>query len=419
MNILSCFIIASLSLFALERGVELVPEAPWTMVHRLNDLQEQHGERFVSNAINSCRHIWSLRDRGLGLSKSELFELVVFIETTMPQHISQGRFYMRKELTGLARTIEYDPETERVFIHLKTHGIDPVGRGRYKHVTCSIMYSSLSSQLVANCILHEHLTDRVLQAVARESFALRVLSGASGVAETYAICRHEKKRGGKQVVSFIQRLYRGGTLKKYIAAHSPTTPTLVSLMRDYVHALEEMHAKNILHNDLHTGNLLVSHNGISTSGVLIDFGHAMHVLQAKNRLPKIQATYRRNPPEVYVEPNDQINLKATDLYALGISFYDLYFQEPASWALKEKFAKERMQLILENENARREFHAKLLQDLQTALEHKRQAYAEDPCAGIIIQMCDPDPKKRGSARHIRKKLDRLLSTFTKGTTSCE
>ena len=126
------------------------PKAPvFANDQRRLECIEAYGEPLLKQVVDTCEAIWKLPS-SLGLKDNELFEMVLFIETKLHAEIGAGNFYLKKEKTHLARTIEYDPESKCTFIHLKTHGVHQLGKGWHKKVTRSILYHAKSPEIVAN-----------------------------------------------------------------------------------------------------------------------------------------------------------------------------------------------------------------------------------------------------------------------------
>lgn len=94
-----------------------------TAVNSIGDVSfeaRQRIEQFVANN----------RDGAFGLSEVSARQIAEFIERRLSEYTRTGNYYIRKEVTGLPNTVEYDPLTKKVFIHLKTHGgVALIGEG--------------------------------------------------------------------------------------------------------------------------------------------------------------------------------------------------------------------------------------------------------------------------------------------------
>jgi serine/threonine protein kinase len=364
---------------------------------------EQDSEQ-VTRAKQACATILHTLPP-CGLKEHELYAITHFIEHGLKKQIEKGNFYLNKEKTKLARTIEYDPETKRVFIHLKTHHVDAIGKGFHKKVTRSILYDIDSPELVANSTMSEVNT--------KEIKYLKKTMGAKGLAETYAITTHSKKGSNKTVRSIIQKLYSGGTLYHFQHnAHELTEREKLVVCRDLLQGLESLHDKDIVHRDLHGNNVLLHRNQNSISAVIIDLGQAKNAEKAKKETPLIQIPKRFNPAESFWRKDDKIDAKAIDLYGLGMNLYHLYYGVAPEWAPHDAFKK--IQHLSDDKKIK--FRKELIEKTEKVLNKRRKELennnSEYALLGkIVIQMCDPHKKGRGTAREHRLALDALIKTM--------
>lgn len=362
-----------------------------------------------------CDQILQLRP-SLGITKQELSDIVDYIETELPNAIGKGNYYLRKEETGLCRTIEYDPVSKLTFIHLKTHGIEALGKGRYKRVTYSIKYDKTAPELVANCILIDDGSHRVKKSIAHELAVTTAYPDTEGLAATYALGKHTKKNSA-EVYSFIQKLYTGSSFKKYCLANRPAewSDTMLFLARDFAAGLEALHRLDLVHADLHRSNMLLDKKRDPRIGrermygVIIDFGHTQPAESAAKNRPRVEAGARHNPPEAFTPMEVPIDTKAIDVYALGLGLYDLYFGHSPEWALK-KYIRHVTKMNEEKKSATK---AALLAELSKQhklrmAELKNDGSVEDDFARLILQMVHPNPQRRGSALEIRNELSYLI-----------
>jgi serine/threonine protein kinase len=362
-----------------------------------------------------CDQILQLRPN-LGITKEELSSIVNYIETELPNAIQKGKYYLRKEETGLCRTIEYDPVSKLTFIHLKRHGINALGKGRYKRVTYSIKYDKTAPELVANCILIDDGTHRVKKSIQHELTVTTAYPDTEGLAATYAVGKHTKK-DASQVYSFIQKLYTGDSFKKYCIANRSTkwNDTMLFLARDFAAGLEALHRLDLVHADLHRSNMLL-HKKYDTRigrdrmcGVIIDFGHTQPSASAAKNRPRVEAGARHNPPEAFTALDVPLDTKAIDVYALGLGLYDLYFSRSPEWALK-KYIRNVTKMDEEKKAATRALLlAQLTKQRKIRLvELKNDGSVEDDFVRLILQMVHPNPKRRGRALEIRNELSYLI-----------
>jgi len=133
----------------------------------------------------------------------------------------------------------------------------------------------------------------------------------------------EKKR--KNIVKFIECFEENGTkylvleyipgqdLKSYIQI----VPNLqfISIAKEIVRAVKQIHAMGILHKDIKPSNLIVGDDGHI---YIIDFGTADKCNASKDEYPFVSKGF--SAPELY---RLEMLSKQTDIYSLGAIFYYL------------------------------------------------------------------------------------------------
>lgn len=340
--------------------------------------------------------IFALSDN-LGLTKQELFDLVTFIETVeLPTNC-----YLRKEETGLARTIER--VQNRTFIHLKTHGVAPIGKGFHKKVTLSIMYDRKHPELVANSV-----GDATLQ---HEAEILRTLNGAEGIVKTYAINSHQKRSGDK-VYSVIMKLYNTQTVRSTEFNLQKLTPIEeVYVARDLMKGLESLHAKRIAHRDLHTSNFILHRENGQISCAITDFGEATSFEEAKKAVPLVEFSGRFVPPESLVKGKHDVDIRKVEAFAVACGLYHLFFGREPSWCEEM----ERIGVHKMSSKKKKELSQYLTKKIKKTIEKRKNDLAKmsgkvKELGEVILKLLDPDPKKRYAPHKARELLDSVLVT---------
>ena len=396
--ILTVLIFASYFMFTFKQGS-----------YEKEALKTREDAQSLQRAQVALDRMWQLHDM-LGLTKEELLDIARYIEVKRHSMSAWDHNYLRKEKTHLARTIEYDPETKRFFIHLKKHGIRHLGSGQHKSVTRSIMYDDQRPELVANCVF--------LDKAQREIEITKKLCGKKGIIDTYAVGRH-KKKNGDNVVSLIQKLCNSGSFlhcqKKFKGL---STEEKISICRDILQGVEAMHALDLVHRDLHGKNILLHKDIDAKSGIrtisanLIDFGQTTSPEVAARAAPKVQIPRKYNPPEAFLCEPEEIDAKKVDLYAVGLNLYFFYFKKPPEWAVKEGF----LRISQMNKEEKEAFGKRLTLQIQDTIKKREQQIESRACKElqevilqeVILSLCHPSQKERGTARAAREKLDLLL-----------
>ncbi len=386
-----------------KRVSELVLRAKeWTSSDNAKRIIEKYGDTKLERMLMACENISKLSS-DIGLSNGELFKIAKYIETKLSHKLKKGKAYLRKDKTGLARTIEY--KSKRAFIHLKTHGVAPLGQGCHKKVTRSIMYAAHSPSIVANSV-----GDKTVKAEGR---VLKKLQGKEGIAATYALNEH-KKKSGKKVYSIISKLYNGHTVRSYEYNRSNLENRAEGayIGRDLMKGLESMHAKKLAHCDLHSGNFMVhrpAHGKVPVEAALIDFGQVVSFHKAKKMAPKIEVARQLVTPEALIKGKHRVDIRKIEAYAVGCSLYHLYFGSGPEWCEKMRaFNTKHM-----SKKGKKSLSKHLAREIRITLD-KRKNEIEQPdnkhkgLGKIILKLLDPNPKKRFTPYQARVMLDKVI-----------
>ncbi len=365
----------------------------------LDDLLRRHGESAAQRIFAGYNNIAPLADE-TALTPRQLFDIVKFIETDLKGKTKNGRAYLRKEKTGLARTLEY--ANGRTFIHLKTHGVELIGQGNHKRVTRSLMYANGGSTFVANCV-----GDNSVQ---HEGKILQRLKGLDGIAETYAVNSH-KKKSGKLVHSIMMKHYNGRTVRTYECSPELLTPLeKVKIARDLMKGLENVHSKKVAHRDLYSTNFYVSKDGSDISTVLADFGEATSFDKAKKMVPRVEVPSRFICPESLVKEKHRVDVRKIEAYAVGCSLYALYFGATPTWCeeltLNRKIRKY-------SKNQKKKLKQKLTRKIREDIKRKKAKILKSPgpykeFGEVILKLIDPNPKLRFAPHAARTRCEEII-----------
>jgi len=385
------------------KGTTLIqPYKGWASKNQIQKLVKTHGQERVDRVLLACENIWKLPEK-LGLGKKELFSMALYIETKLKGRVKKGEFYLRKEKTGLARTIEYDPKSHKTFIHLKTHNVNRVGKGCHKRVTLSIMYRAHTPEVVVNSVGDE--------TILREAKALKMLKGKPGIVPTYAMTQHVKKKTHEKVYSLIQKHYNAHSMRSYHERNAQITKKeCVKMAKDIFSGLEAMHEKRLAHLDLHRGNILCNRSSKGFECALIDFGQTRSFDAAKERVPQVEVPRRFVTPESLVKGKHRVDVRKIEVFAIGWNLLYLYFKKEPGWADNKKF----YELKKMSRHDKKKFQKELIHDINKSLKsasHKIRSRNKEwvTFGKMILKMCDVDPKKRQSATTLRKQLGVLLT----------
>jgi hypothetical protein len=133
---------------------------------------------------------------------------------------------------------------------------------------------------------------------------------------------------------FAMELIDGArTLDAYVRATNPDLRTLLALFATICDAVHHGHQKGVLHRDIKPANILINNQGVPK---VIDFGVARLAdanQQASHARTNTQAgdlvgTPAYLPPEAFEKGMHAVDIRA-DVYALGITLYELLARAPA------------------------------------------------------------------------------------------
>lgn len=387
----------------------------WASAHFLLSAYKNHGLEPLDRALKASIKIWKLEEN-LGITKEELYKIALYIETKLFNKVEKGQLYIKREKgadSRLPRTVEYDPKTDQIFIHLKTHGVPPIGSGWHKKCTRSIVYHTKHPELAANCVC--------LDDASKEIAFHKLLKGNEGLIHTYAVTEHIKEKTKKKVTSLLLKFYNAGSLRHHqYSKHDLTRKEQVMVARDLLLGLESLHKHDLVHRDLHGNNILVDRKHDSETGqekvtaAIIDFGQTKKTEETKQFAPEIQIPPRFNPPEAFKKEKARVSPKAADIYALGCNLYHLYYHIIPQWTEKGDFDKIGQMSNREKQKFKKNLKRRMVRYLdrrKERLAEKKQQGIDTPYdlfAKVILKMCHPIAKKRGTARELRQELDSIL-----------
>ncbi len=357
------------------------------------------------NAVLATKNIMSLPVQ-TGLSLTVAFPIALFAETSMISEVEKGKHFWDSHRFG--RELQYDRDHKHLFIHLGTHGVKPVGIGRMKVVTKTILYDRQNPEVMARGVSEAGCK--------REMYAMKKLVGLPHVLEAQALMRHKDPKSGKMLASIVTRIIRPGSLYNVLEKNSSWKLTLkerVKIACDIMKGISGMQEMNFAHCDLGVKNYFVKIRGTHPGhrkivAYVADFGRTIPIKTAKDS--PVQGNSRYMPPEaIYREKMHGKQYFNSDLFAVGCVFWQLYFGDLPPWSDSEYFKKEsvpkkhryRAKVYYIN-IFRHRIQEKYLSGI------KKKPTLKQGFLKIILQLTDPSPAKRGTAQKHHIALHRLL-----------
>ena len=194
--------------------------------------------------------------------------------------------------------------------------LSPLGSGGSG--TVYLARNKVSKQVVALKVLNSAMEDTKdgIRRFLQEAEIGQRLSHPN-IVEIFEAGNHEKTR-------FISMEYlKGQTLKDYLGERGRQTESeIFPLAVQIMAGLEAIHAQNIVHRDLKSGNVMVLENG---QVKIMDFGLArISALTTVENRDSLMGTL------AYMSPEQTIGKAVdhrSDLYALGVILYEMWFGE--------------------------------------------------------------------------------------------
>ncbi len=271
----------------------------------------------VKKTVSAILNLSSKKETGL--KKKDVKKLVKFIQKKLPT-LKSGPVYCKKNQFSIPRTIERT-EDGSIYIHLKSHGIDVLGKGYQKVATLSIKYNEDSPELVANCICDaglKHELDRQQK-----------IKGMEKLVSHFSHGEHIKEKSGQARLGILFPLYDQGSVSSYMkrkrSSHKDVSfPKKLAIARDSFQGAQSLHERGYIHRDLHLGNILVKKNEspVRIEAAVSDFGGLMKASDYNPLTQYLQHVDPYMPPE-YFEKTVGDSTKG-DVYALGAGMLSLF-----------------------------------------------------------------------------------------------
>ena len=372
----------------------------------LVNLAKPMTENPFTHALQATSNILALRDK-TALTPSIVFPIAIFAETGLKEEINKGNFYFKRSIFG--RPLQWDPEMKRLIIHLEKIGVPPIGEGRSKVVTKSVLYNRWYP-----CVLAHGVTTHDVET---EVYAMRKLRGLPGLIQAAALLTHKDNHSEKTVTGIVTPIYNCGSLESFLKKYrtSLTLKERIHIAHDLITGLASMHEQGFVHRDLGTRNHFVhmvksKGNGRKIIAVVADMGRALPSSDADGHY--VQGNCQYLCPEGFFQKKMKGNdYYASDVFALGCVFWQLLFDKFPTWSLPRYFKQESMPIkkrYRAHLSSLKQTRKPYLSILKGRKGHGPHHDSKTKFLALILKMTSPNPKARGTAQELKTKFDDLV-----------
>ena len=357
-------------------------------------------------AIHASETILNL-NVSTGLTLDIVFPIALFAETSLREEVIQGTTYWPEKRFG--REVQYDPSTEKLFVHLGTNGVSAIGEGRKKEVTKTLLYHKAKPEVFARGF--------TTCDVESEVEAMKALQGQPGLLQAEAILKHRDPKTHHLATSFITKIYRPGSLHEFLRshAHELTLREQLKIASDITTGLASMHSHGYVHRDLGARNYFIDIRGEKPGKrditcVIADMGRTIPY-KGISDMP-VQGNSRYLPPEgVYRSRMQGTDYCASDLFAVGCVLWRVCFGKFHPWGELKSYRNEsgpREERLSLQRSIVHKFRAPRLARIAHITDEGKKLSVRHRFEKLILRMTDPIPSKRGNASYYRDQFLKLL-----------
>lgn len=192
-------------------------------------------------------------------------------------------------------------------------------------------------------------------------------------------------------VYYAMALCEGASLQDKIdAGEIPTEEQASAWLVGILEALSYVHTNHLLHLDVSPTNVLIAPNN---RPILIDFGAARDAVGQASQLLTVIARQGYTPYEQYDEYGLVVHTAATDLYALGATFYHLLSSVLPVSGLSRKIDGARNHLRPLATVAKAKYGPRLVESVEKAMQVEPKDRWQSADAWLAFLASDLQPKK--------------------------
>ncbi len=303
-----------------------------------------------ASLIKRFEQIKSTRFENKQMPLLDILRLAFFIEEKIfkVNKVAQNFFYKKK--TGLARSLQFDPEKREVYL-LADYNLS-LGKdaGAFKQMAFCVRLEEnnfrkspeITIYLVTKSdglILPEIRYD-IANSKIEIAYSKRFI-GARGLVQFRTATFYTDVK--IQHASFIFTYCNGGNLNTLIfkSKKSISFQEKLLIAEELMNGLQFMHQKKIVHGDLKLENALCELDDKEhiVAARICDFGICYNIEEQTTETRKAPELYEWghgcttefSPPEVYGTLNFTGDYYAVDVWGMGAMLYEIFFEKPLPW----------------------------------------------------------------------------------------
>lgn len=284
------------------------------------------GHSFTSSAIHTLSKIQK-SDSPYAVSEKQLSDIVEYIEKKLDGDRVSGENYRRKHETGLSRTIEYNSQTKKIYIHLGSKSVPPIGVGFQGKITTTLSYEAKPEILARKVYRIEGEGLPIGVTVARK------LQGKPGIVELRDHSEYSGK-DKKRKVHCLFKKYNLGSLEKWLESkEARTLQDKLYIATDIILGINEMHRQQLVHRDIKLENVLIEKKDDGTlKAAIADLDTIYDLKMEEEPLTFCHGTKFYIPPFGSVPSKvERADYKKIDIYAAGCVIDILINEKAGAW----------------------------------------------------------------------------------------